>query len=135
MHCASISLMDAAEQSSSKTKRDDNNVNIERPEKRRKERDKDARANKLPFLDLCKRFDHIWGERKKQSNRATTKQMLDYLLSDKIRNYFGVRYSYYQMLRIIVPDVDLSRSHYGMKEVNIAAAWADALGMSRYITI
>lgn len=89
-----------------------------------------SKANALPFPILCARLEVLWEQRFKKVNRQSKDTLWEYLMPDSLRRYID-RGSYFPLLRLLLPDLDTSRPHTGMKERTIAIAWADALGFTR----
>lgn len=89
-----------------------------------------TKANSLLFFRLCRRFEILYNQRSKQVNKQTKQTLISCLLPDQMYQYLNGT-SFFPLLRLILPDLDTSRPHTGMKERTIAIAWADALGFTR----
>jgi len=87
-----------------------------------------SQSNSIPFYFLCLRLETLLKLRTSK-NRPSREKLFDYILGDNLRQKIG-RGSYFPLLRLIVPDIDTSRPHTGMKEKSIATAWGEALGLS-----
>lgn len=89
-----------------------------------------SKADSLPFSILCRRLDILWQHRTRKTNRQTKDALWDTVMPDSLRRFIG-RGSFFPLLRLLMPDLDTSRPHTGMKERYIAIAWADALGFQK----
>ena len=93
-----------------------------------------TKANKLQFAKLCQKLDRIWAQRKKISNKQNKETLLSYLLPSSLSKYLqsvdkdDVHGSPYPFFRLILPDIDTSRPHCGMKESIIATSYGEAIG-------
>lgn len=87
-----------------------------------------SKANLLPFAILCKRLEFLWKERSNRSNKRSKDVLLQYLLPSSLHKYLAGG-SPFPLFRLIMPEIDTSRPHSGMKEKLIATSWAEALGM------
>ena len=58
---------------------------------------------------------------------------MEFLIPRRIISYMGKEHSFFPLLRIIVPDIDVSRPHTGMKESTIAVVWGTAMGKSNSV--
>lgn len=87
-----------------------------------------SKCNALPFSVLCERLEKLMEQRTKKS-RPSRDDLLEYLISNQLRKHIG-KGSWFPLLRLIMPDIDTSRPHTGMKEKTIATAWGEALGLS-----
>lgn len=81
-------------------------------------------AQKIPFITLCYIFERI-GQAK-----ITKAQQLSYLerLWKDMRGAEAA--DYYQILRLVMPQLDSKRSVYGLKESKIARFYVELLGLS-----
>ena len=96
-----------------------------------------TKANKLQFAKLCQKLDRIWAQRKKLTNKQTKETLLSYLLPSSLSKYLqsdddAVHGSPYPFFRLILPDIDTSRPHCGMKESIIATSYGEAIGKFIY---
>lgn len=89
-----------------------------------------TKANSLLFFRLCRRFEILYNQRSKQTNKQTKQTLISCLLPDEMYQFLNGS-SFFPLLRLILPDLDTTRPHTGMKERTIAVAWADALGFKR----
>mmetsp|Transcript_21073 Transcript_21073/g.25834 ORF Transcript_21073/g.25834 Transcript_21073/m.25834 type:complete len:249 (+) Transcript_21073:184-930(+) len=89
----------------------------------------DKQANRLPFSGLCKRLEQVWKQR--QRREASKESKLSYLFPSKKYFQKEPNSSMFQYLRIILPDIDYSRPHNGMKEKTIAETWGHAMGLDK----
>lgn len=89
-----------------------------------------TKTNSLSFHTLCGRFEKLWTQRKKNSDRVSKESRLQYLLPPKLKKFLG-NDSPFPMLRLVMPEIDTSRPHNGMKEKTIGVAWAEAIGLSK----
>jgi DNA ligase-4 len=87
-----------------------------------------AKANSLPFYVLCRRLDVLLQQRLSK-DRQSREELFHYLFPNQLRQYIG-QGSWFPLLRLIMPDIDTSRPHTGLKEKTIALAWAEALGLA-----
>jgi hypothetical protein len=85
------------------------------------------RANKIRFVDLCGTFEKLWDNRKRSTNRGSRDQQLRYILPKALLDTLQGG-SPFPILRLIMPKIDTSRPHFGMKESNIINAWRGAMG-------
>ena len=58
-------------------------------------------------------------------------QLLGYILPPKLLGEYMGDTSPFPLLRLILPEMDTSRPHNGMKEKTIARSWAEAMGFAR----
>ena len=90
-----------------------------------------SKANSLSFQSLCKRMENVWAQKKKKMTanrkRVSKDDLLTYLLPKKLIHYLEGG-SIYPILRLIIPDKDTVRPHFGIKEKVIANIWSEALG-------
>ena len=86
-----------------------------------------TRANKIRFADLCGAFEKLWENRKRTTNRGSREQQLRYILPKALLDTLQGG-SPFPILRLIMPEIDTSRPHFGMRESNIVSAWKGALG-------
>jgi hypothetical protein len=90
-----------------------------------------SKANSLPFQSLCKRMETVWALKKKKisphQKRVSKDEKLAYLLPKRLIQYLEGG-SIYPVLRLIAPDKDTVRPHFGIKEKVIANIWSEALG-------
>ncbi len=90
-----------------------------------------AKANAIPFYNLCERLENLWKQRKPaKSKKVSNAQKLEYLLPDKLLKYLDGG-SPYPMLRLMMPDHDSGRPHTGLKEAKVGVVWAEALGLTK----
>ena len=89
-----------------------------------------TKANSLPFQTLCRRMENVWALKKKKKNnqkKVSKNEILSYLLPKTLIQFLGDG-SVYPVLRLLVPDKDTVRPHFGIKEKVIARVWGEALG-------
>ncbi len=98
-------------------------------------------ANKLSFYQLCKTLEKIWNASHNtstssslitKSKKTTQEEKLSKLL-DPLQKYFARKEAstWFPILRLIVPNLDNTRGHLGLKETAIATAWIQALGLRK----
>ena len=88
-------------------------------------------ANALPFSTLVKRFETIWQQKKKHSNKQPKDELLNYLLPRKMLDEHLAGTSPFPLFRLVLPDIDVMRPNFGIKEKKIAATWTAAMGLSK----
>jgi hypothetical protein len=86
-----------------------------------------TRANRIRFADLCGAFEKLWENRKRTTNRGSRDQQLRYILPKALLDTLQGG-SPFPFLRLVMPEIDTSRPHFGMRESNIVNAWKGALG-------
>eukprot|EP00978_Attheya_sp_CCMP212_P029441 scaffold104590_cov61-Attheya_sp.AAC.1 len=89
------------------------------------------KANALRFSTLVERMETCWKQRKKTQNKPSKDQLLEFLLPPKLKKILGPKQSPFPILRLILPDLDTTRPHTGMKEKTIAIVWAEAMGLGK----
>lgn len=97
-------------------------------------------ANKLSFYQLSKTLEKIWVASQKtsssslitKSKKTTQEEKLSKLL-DPLQQYFARKEAstWFPILRLVVPNLDNTRGHLGLKETAIATAWIQALGLRK----
>jgi hypothetical protein len=85
------------------------------------------RANKIRFVDLCGTFEKLWENKTRSTNRGSRDQQLRYILPKALLDTLQGG-SPFPILRLIMPKIDTSRPHFGMRESNIINAWRGAMG-------
>jgi DNA ligase N terminus len=92
----------------------------------------------ISFYRLCTRLESVWRQRFRKSIRGrhaasstrTKEQIFGLLVDDSLRSYLADSSSWFPFWRLIMPDLDTTRPHTGMKERTIALAWADAMNLT-----
>lgn len=107
---------------------DDGDYGSENDEEEEKFKPDYRRANKIRFADLCGTFEKLWENRKRTTNRGSRDQQLRYILPKALLDTLQGG-SPFPILRLVMPEIDTSRPHFGMRESNIVNAWKGALGM------
>jgi hypothetical protein len=94
-------------------------------------------AEAIPFYRLCTRLESVWRQRFRKSLRGrgtsstqSKEQIFGLLVDDSLRTYLSGSSSWFPFWRLIMPDLDTTRPHTGMKERTIALAWADAMSLT-----
>lgn len=89
-----------------------------------------TKANAIGFYALCNRLEKLWQHRNRKTNRQSKDQVFLLLIDDSLRRHLQPPASWFPLLRLVLPDVDTSRPHTGMKEKTIAMAWGEAFDLT-----
>jgi DNA ligase-4 len=65
----------------------------------------------------------------RKTNRRSQDEKFSLLIDESLRHYL-TGYSWFPLLRLMIPDVDTTRPHTGMKEKNIAQAWGEGFDLA-----
>ena len=90
-----------------------------------------TKANAISFHILCTRLEKMWLQRNRKTNRQSKNDVFLLLIDDSLRAYLHGTSSWFPLLRLVMPDIDTSRPHSGMKERNIALAWGEAFDLTK----
>ena len=90
-----------------------------------------TKANAISFHILCTRLEKMWLQRNRKTNRQSKDDVFLLLIDDSLRTYLNDSSSWFPLLRLVMPDIDTSRPHSGMKERNIALAWGEAFDLTK----
>jgi hypothetical protein len=75
-----------------------------------------TQANKLSFYQICRHFEILYNQRKSEgAPKRPVKELVSCLLPETIYRFINGT-SFFPLLRLILPDLDTSRPHTGMKE-------------------
>jgi hypothetical protein len=83
----------------------------------------------ISFHVLCTRLEKMWQQRHRKTNRQSKDDVFSLLIDDSLRNYLSDS-SWFPLFRLVLPDMDTSRPHTGMKERTIALAWGEAFDLT-----
>lgn len=85
-----------------------------------------AQANKLSFRQLCHKLETV-SEQRYKKKKPPKDELLAYLVPKP--SYFKGG-SIFPILRLMVPDHDMTRPRLWMKESTIATTWGNAIGLN-----
>ena len=88
-----------------------------------------TKTEAISFHILCTRLEKMWQQRHRKTNRQSNDDIFSLLIDDSLRSYLKDS-SWFPLLRLVLPDVDTSRPHTGMKERTIAMAWGEAFDLT-----
>ena len=89
-----------------------------------------TKIDAISFFVLCNRLEKMLQQRNRKTNRQSKDQVFTLLIDDSLRKHLKDS-SWFPLLRLVMPDVDTSRPHTGMKERNIAMAWGEAFDLTQ----
>lgn len=98
-------------------------------------------ANRLSFHQLAQKLEKLWKLARNTASlslpsskkKLTQEQKVSKLFDEDLKKYFARRKgsSLFPLLRLILPNLDNTRGHLGLKEKAIATAWTQALGFRK----